>query len=231
MACYQDDKIIEKYLFKDPPQHPRRTLHQSSCSFSLRSTRQFDRHQILLHGTRTNWDSSHRLHTGLDSEWFDSELNWYWSGDSSATDEFGCEECKEKIKRTPRIAMVDQLWMSILDGKTLITSFPNPYGCGFDVDLKGVYASIRARLDCASTRFYSVYDLGLIVIDECSKAFFNPWCPSSTSHSRKEERPAMEIFADRVGKIVSRIQLLRTFGKWLTEGTPMSPSTSKGKKL
>ncbi|KAH7308294.1 hypothetical protein BKA65DRAFT_415197 [Rhexocercosporidium sp. MPI-PUGE-AT-0058] len=74
---------------------------------------------------------------------------------------------------TGRVVMVDQLWMWILDENTIVTSFPRRWGRN-KPDPSAVHRAIRdhfGRLD--STQKRSIYDLALVIIDECSRVFFD----------------------------------------------------------
>ncbi|KAI0547131.1 hypothetical protein F4679DRAFT_555408 [Xylaria curta] len=80
---------------------------------------------------------------------------------------------KADIKKAPFVTMVDQLWMWILDEKILITCFPKQYGSNED-DKSGVHKSIRIRLKgCGPDQIRSVFDLALLIIDECCNNFFD----------------------------------------------------------
>ncbi len=97
--------------------------------------------------------------------------------------------------------MVDQLWMWVLDERTIITSFPKRYGFNKH-DLSGVHRSIRERLRTArKNQIRSVYDLALIILDECSNTLFDrvktkvstsetasPLRPHLTRHIRRASR-------------------------------------------
>ncbi|RYP08495.1 hypothetical protein DL765_008754 [Monosporascus sp. GIB2] len=60
--------------------------------------------------------------------------------------------------------------MWILDHNTIITCFPKRYGV--DHDLSGVNEAVRMRLR-EVRHFRSVFDIALIVLDECSNTFFS----------------------------------------------------------
>lgn len=188
MSTYRDQQMLEKYLFKDPPLHPRRTLDQSYY-WTLNTTRERDRDQVVYRGTSTNLETSHRLlepphvkETNAMKK-FVSEVcrhqnsgkktEWQWTGHHQMTDEQGCIHCRNDIRRISQLVMVDQLWMWVLDEQTIITSFPRRYGFNKH-DFSGVHRSIRERLQSArKNQIRSVYDLALIILDECSNTFFD----------------------------------------------------------
>jgi hypothetical protein len=90
---------------------------------------------------------------------------------------------------------------SLLD--TLITSFPKRYGRN-KPDPSAVHKSIRLRLKAArKNEIRSVYDLALVVLDECAKVFFD----RTKSADRKPQ--AMDLFASAIGNVVRIVQFSR----------------------
>ncbi|KAF6805552.1 ankyrin repeat protein [Colletotrichum sojae] len=192
MTTYRDRKLLEEYLHNDPPLHPRRTLDQSYY-WTLKTTKARDRDQVVYRGTTMNEQNIHRFHEfnkdsckskSLRSRIFrqpefdpagqDSTIGVYkWDGHWAKMDEFGCEHCRGEIRKLSRVVMVDQLWMWILDKKTIITSFPKRYGTNKQ-DASGVHKSIRTRIQTArKNQIRSVFDVALIILDECSNTFFD----------------------------------------------------------
>lgn len=101
-----------------------------------------------------------------------------------------CPHCRDHIRKVSRVVMVDQLWMWILDEQTIITCFPKRYGVNKQ-DSSGVHKSIRSRLKgLRKDHIKTVFDLALIILDECSNTFFDrtktqvgkawPSCPYSS---------------------------------------------------
>jgi len=111
--------------------------------------------------------------------------------------------------------MVEQLWMWVLDGNTIITAFPERFGLDSDENSSEVHATIRRRLASPGTMITSIYDLAEIIIDECCNSLFNP---TSLSQIHPE---VLKIFSDSVATLVSfapclvlaRVELL-TWLKW-----------------
>lgn len=192
MTTYRDRKLLEDYLHNDPPLHPRRTLDQSYY-WTLKTTKARDRDQVVYRGTTMNEQNIHRFHEhskdsckrksfqsrmkrqpDCDHVDGDSTMGMYkWDGHWTKTDDFGCEHCRSEIRKVSRVVMVDQLWMWILDKKTIITSFPKRYGT-HKQDASGVHNSIRARINSArKNQIRSVFDVALIILDECSNTFFD----------------------------------------------------------
>jgi hypothetical protein len=91
MNSIVDEKLHMKYLHAESPLHPRRTLDQSYYK-TLRNTKQRDQDQVVFRATTT------RCHECFKASPVDL-----------------CTGCNQDIKNIPRIIMVDQLWMWILD--------------------------------------------------------------------------------------------------------------------
>ncbi|KAI0024073.1 hypothetical protein F4780DRAFT_769011 [Xylariomycetidae sp. FL0641] len=162
MTNYRDKKILRSYLHREPPLHPRRTLDQA-YHWTLNSTRKRDRDQVVYRSTTA---PSEDLHS------YDRD-----KGKWPQHQDFGivghCETCHGNIKKVSRVVMVDQLWMWILDERTIITCFPKRYGVNKH-DTSGVHKSIRMRLqDNGPDQIRTVFDMGLLILDECSKTFFD----------------------------------------------------------
>lgn len=214
MSTFRDRRMLEKYLFHDPPLHPRRILDQSYY-WTLRTTKARDRDQVIYRDTRLKLDYIHKLEHKKEKQSLCSKLHipfgrdssrqprqtasatsdgsshgsgghvaaqgvddivsplMMWKQHSATTDEHGCDQCRSEIKKVSQLIMVDQLWMWVLDEHTIITSFPRRYGSN-KYDLSGVHRSIRARLKSfRKNQVRSVYDLALIILDECSNTFFD----------------------------------------------------------
>lgn len=90
------------------------------------------------------------------------------------TDGYGCEECRHNITQVPRLIMVDQLWMWILDEQTIVTAFPQSWHKSGQEAIHDIHESIRARLRPLgmgqigdTSKLRSIYELGLIILAEC----------------------------------------------------------------
>lgn len=83
-----------------------------------------------------------------------------------------CSECTLNIQKVSRVIMVDQLWMWMLDRKTIITCFPKRYGANKH-DTSGIHKSIRMRIEEGRISIHSVFDLALVIFEECSNTFFD----------------------------------------------------------
>ncbi|KAI3542651.1 hypothetical protein CSPX01_06856 [Colletotrichum filicis] len=227
MSMYRDQCLVEKYLHHDPPLHPRRTLDQSYY-WTLKTTKARDRDQVVYRGTTMDERNIHRFRerredpaqsckdkkpfwrsdapsTAEQSTNCDvpdsSESNfgrYKWDGHWTKTDEDGCDHCKDEIRKVSRIVMVDQLWMWILDKRTIITSFPKRYGANKS-DPSGVHKSIRTRIKHArKNQIRSVFDVALIILDECSNTFFD------RTKTPDRHPQVMDIFAESIGTLQNK---------------------------
>jgi len=80
---------------------------------------------------------------------------------------------------------------------TIITSFPKRYGRN-KPDPSAVHKSIRLRLEnYRRNEIRSVYDLALIIIDQCSRVFFD------RRKTADRQPQVMDIFASAIGNVVS----------------------------
>ncbi|KAF7897210.1 hypothetical protein EAF00_005438 [Botryotinia globosa] len=102
---------------------------------------------------------------------------------------------RRKTNGGTRVVMVDQLWMYILDEHTIITSFPRRLGRN-KPDSSGVHKCIRDRLEnIRPGQINSVYDLALLIINECSMVFFDRTKPT-------DKRPeVLDIFSNAIGYV------------------------------
>ncbi|KAM0545976.1 hypothetical protein ACHAPJ_011088 [Fusarium lateritium] len=162
MSHFRDKELLKRYLYIDPPIHPRRTLDQAYY-WTLNTTKDRDRDQVIYRATNASpQDFRHWDHKC--EEWVDH---------SKEKSKHECQSCTRAIRKISRAVMVDQLWMWILEEKTIITCFPKRYGTQKH-DRSGVHKSIRTRLENARpNQIKSVFDLVLIIIDECSNTFFD----------------------------------------------------------
>lgn len=90
-----EEKLLYEYLHKNPPLHPRRTLDQSHYG-ALKNTETRDRDQVVYRAT--------------------SPPTHICEQDPTVTQAVkGCKQCQDDIRMVPRLIMVDQLWLWILD--------------------------------------------------------------------------------------------------------------------
>jgi hypothetical protein len=97
MECYQEEQLLKEFLHSNPPYHPRRTLDQSYY-WTLQSTKKRDRDQVVYRGTAPNKEFMHKMHC------------------KAKKGDLPCGQCWDDIRKVPRLVMVDQLWLWILDG-------------------------------------------------------------------------------------------------------------------
>lgn len=110
-----------------------------------------------------------------------------------------CGECREAIRKVSRLVMVDQLWMWILDERTIITCFPGRYGTvSKRHDASAVHKSIRDRLNGARrNQVRSVFDLALVILEECFNTFFD------RTKTADRQPQVIDIFSEAIGNVVS----------------------------
>ncbi|PHH91890.1 hypothetical protein CDD83_9911 [Cordyceps sp. RAO-2017] len=92
-----------------------------------------------------------------------------------------CRKTRSGIdpRATSRLVVVDQLWMWILDENTILTCFPRRWGRN-KPDPSAVHKGIRQTIGELVKREHEtwcIYDLALIIIDECSRVFFDRTAP------------------------------------------------------
>ncbi|KAK3988722.1 magnesium transport protein cora [Cladorrhinum sp. PSN332] len=143
MDLHTEELLMAKYLHAYPPLHPRRTLDQAYYG-ALRSTTSRDRDQVVYRGT------SAEPHDCVGME--------------------VCPQCKEDVRKTSRIIMVDQLWLWVLDENTVLASFPRRWGRNRP-DTSAIHKSLKQRLKYSHTS--TAYDVALVIVDEASRVFFD----------------------------------------------------------
>lgn len=185
MVNYRDKQLLQNFLMEDPPLHPRRTLDQAYY-WTLKTTRSRDRDQVVYRATTADPARFHRF----------DQKKYRWKNHEHVEANTTCQDCSAKIKKVSRVIMVDQLWMWILDAKTIITCFPKRYGTNKN-DASGVHKSIRARIaQGRHQQVKSVFDLALIILEECSNTFFDQ------SRSSDKQPQVLDAFSEAIGNIV-----------------------------
>ncbi len=89
MEFHVEEQLTLRYLHENPPLHPRRTLDQFYYG-ALKNTGTRDRDQVVY---RETTPEQHKCNVKYES----------------------CNQCGEDIRKVPRLVMVDQLWLWILD--------------------------------------------------------------------------------------------------------------------
>ncbi|KAI0538428.1 hypothetical protein GGR58DRAFT_299134 [Xylaria digitata] len=188
---YQDTSLLQKYLFADPPLHPRRTLDQGYYT-SPQITRLSGRDQVVSRATTPNKSRSHRV----------DHQRGPWTCHISSE---GCEECLANIRKVSQVVMIDQLWMWILDRKAIITCFPKRYGV-HGRDPSGVFEAIQRRL-LRARPIHCVMSVAQTILDECSNTFFD------TRKDFSGQPQVLDIFSEAI-RDVSRTQTLESHHLW-----------------
>ena len=190
MEYHYDQELLRDNLHKRPPLHPRRTLDQSYY-WTLKTTKKRDRDQVVYRGTAPQKEFMHHHTCKKKKEQCDHHhCNW--------TKEEGCNQCQHDIQQVARVVMVDQLWLWILDGNTIITCFPKRWGRN-KPDPSAVHKSLRLRLKVArKDEIRSVYDLALVIIDQCSRVFFD------RTKTADRQPQVMDLFANAIGEVTNK---------------------------
>ncbi|KAK3386163.1 hypothetical protein B0H63DRAFT_560601 [Podospora didyma] len=145
------------------------------------------------------------------------EQYYYWTADDTTHRDrqqvvYRETRMKNDIEAIPRVVMVDQLWLWILDENTIISAFPRRWGRN-KPDPSAVHRAIRDHLATIDhSQVTSIYDLALIIIDECSKVFFDRTKPdlrpevvdifgSAISNTAEKKTEAYERFGRDVKRM------------------------------
>ena len=107
MDNYQEEQLLKECLHHDPPFHPRRTLDQSYY-WTLKTTKKRDRDQVVYRSTAPKEQDRH-------------------SGNHPVKMEKSCKDCHDYSRKIPRVIMVDQLWLWILEGSAYQSSWHLPH--------------------------------------------------------------------------------------------------------
>ncbi|EON66482.1 hypothetical protein W97_05580 [Coniosporium apollinis CBS 100218] len=169
-----DRKLIQKYL-SGSSLHIRRTLDQSYY-YTLADTRLRDRDkdQVVYRYTKQLRNNSEK------------------TPDTSPL---------QSMQLEPLMLMVDQCWLWILDGDTLLTCFPQRWGQDVkSKDETDVFQSIFAYLEPQEhlNRIMCVQDLAFFIIDRCAGNVLNP------SLTRGATSQFLEIFSKSIGALADK---------------------------
>ncbi|KAK4204602.1 hypothetical protein QBC40DRAFT_272606 [Triangularia verruculosa] len=132
------------------------------------------------------------------------EQYYYWTADDTTHRDrqqvvYRATQMRSDPEAIPRVVMVDQLWLWILDENTILSAFPRRWGRN-KPDPSAVHRAIRDHLGAIDhTQITSIYDLALIIIDECSKVFFD--------RTKPDLRPEV---VDMFGSAISSISEKKT---------------------
>lgn len=145
MTTYREKSLLRKYLHRDPPLHPRRTLEQTNEWTLSLSWHASARDQVVHRATRPK------------------QLDFH----NSAVDEPFTEEWMDRIRKVPRVMMIDQLWMWILDDQTIVTCFPDNGDLSDNSHLPGLHRCIRdALMKSTQGDIKTALDVALLVLSE-----------------------------------------------------------------
>jgi hypothetical protein len=114
MALHEHEQMIRDHLHKTPPLHPRRTLDQAYY-WTLKSTEERDRDQVVYRATAPVRQFMHHH--------FCKENDKEKCTPQHCDENYGCRQCKRDSRQLPRVVMVDQLWLWVLNSSMLFFSF------------------------------------------------------------------------------------------------------------
>ncbi|KAK7994992.1 hypothetical protein PG990_013765 [Apiospora arundinis] len=197
---YRDKKLLHKYLHIDPPIHPRRTLDQAYY-WSLNTTQSRDRDQVVYRRTRAAVEDLHQFDMEKQNWPKHEEENEAWR--FKHNDGGPCQECRANIRKVSRLIMVDQLWLWVLDEHTILTFFPRRYGTN-KADVTGIHKSIRTKLEGLSKlrhpeqQMGSVWDLALVIFDECTNTFFD------RTKTPNRQPQIIDDFSEAIGNVTNK---------------------------
>jgi hypothetical protein len=97
MDYYIEEQLLKEFLYSNPPYHPRRTLDQSSY-WTIRSMKKRVSDHVVYRGTSPTKMFMHEFHAKTNDH------------------DPPCRQCLDDIRKVPKVIMVDQLWLWILDG-------------------------------------------------------------------------------------------------------------------
>lgn len=175
MTTYREKSLIHKYYHEDPPLHPRRTLEQTNEWTLSLSWHASARDQVVHRATRPK------------------QL------DIQSADPF-TKEWTDRIRKVPRVMMIDQLWMWILDDQTVITCFPDNGDLSENSHLPGLHRCIRETLmKNAQGHIKTTWDVALLVLGEAQIS------RSSLTVIRPQDAQlyVMQIFRQAIRDVVS----------------------------
>ncbi|KAH0531752.1 hypothetical protein TsFJ059_000543 [Trichoderma semiorbis] len=249
----------------EPPLHIRRTLDQSYFSV-VEDTVDRDTDQVVYRQTRARKENHETQHKDEKATTSSTSLNTTsphtqhvestavsrtlvtGPGSTTTSSDTATKKKKEKMTKlvgVTRVVMVDQLWMWILGEDIIITSFPRRWGRN-KPDSSGVHKSLRQILG-KRKRIRSIYHLATLIIDQCSKVFFDRTQPM-------DDRPeVMDLFAQAIGTVAynttsayslfwanvslqsssmnkeEKPKIASGFKEWLKRHFGMNPERSKGR--
>ncbi|KAI0165246.1 hypothetical protein GGR52DRAFT_575337 [Hypoxylon sp. FL1284] len=191
------DKRLLRKYLTTDPPLHPRRTLDQAYYWTLNSTKKRDRDQVVYRSTTTKPDDFHTY-----------------------------DRTSKNEDKLSRVVMVDQLWMWILDANTIITCFPKRYGANKH-DVSGVHQSIRMRLQENASDVHAIFDLALIIIDECSGTFFD------RTRTTDRQPLVMDIFSKAIGAVMyKQTAAFDRLWRWTTMASSIyhsrgSPDTSE----
>lgn len=179
MSTYREKSLIHKYLNEDPPLHPRRTLEQTNEWTLSLSWHASARDQVVHRATRPK------------------QLDFHSVGPFT-------KEWRDRVRKVPRVMMIDQLWMWILDEQTIITCFPDQRDLSGHASLPTIFTHIRdAIVKAGRGRVQTVFDIAVTVLSEAqlSRAALSSVKVGDRESSRRYADAELSLFSYKTAKL------------------------------
>jgi hypothetical protein len=121
MEYFYDEMSLKLSIYAQAPLHPRRTLHQYRYG-TRKSTEKLDKTQVVYRRTAPSREYLH--HPACEEK--DRQKCQHAHCEKEDTHEFrDCRQCFSDSRKLPRMIMVDQLWLWVLDGSKHPPNFTN----------------------------------------------------------------------------------------------------------
>ncbi|GFF29050.1 hypothetical protein IFM46972_02521 [Aspergillus udagawae] len=194
--AHLESKLIWKFLGSEPPIHLRRTLDQFGYP-NLRSTTARDDDQMLWKRTRKSINLKDKI------------------GDSVRTDsDSGVPDVFEDGK----VLMVDQLWLWILDQRTVVTFFPNQEATTSEGKLyeqanlhNSIYNELNGDL---ARRFETAGDLAALIVQHAVTVLLD-----RTLH---HDLQVLRIFEESISILTESVT--KSFKRFRSRGFTINPA-------
>ncbi|KAF4163701.1 hypothetical protein CNMCM6936_000488 [Aspergillus lentulus] len=194
--AHLEAKLIWKFLGREPPIHLRRTLDQFGYP-NLRSTTARDDDQMLWKRTRKSINLKDEIGESVRLE-----------SDSSVPDVF----------EDGKVLMVDQLWLWILDQRTVVTFFPNQEATTSEARLyeqanlhNSIYNELNGDL---ARRFETAGDLAALIVQHAVTVLLD-----RTLH---HDLQVLRIFEESISILTESVT--KSFKRFRSRGFTINPA-------
>ncbi|KAK7993898.1 hypothetical protein PG989_007279 [Apiospora arundinis] len=191
--------LFTRYTLSEDSNHG--WVQDQAYYWSLNTTQSRDRDQVVYRRTRAAVEDLHQFDMEKQNWPKHEEENEAWR--FKHNDGGPCQECRANIRKVSRLIMVDQLWLWVLDEHTILTFFPRRYGTN-KADVTGIHKSIRTKLEGLSKlqhpeqQMGSVWDLALVIFDECTNTFFD------RTKTPNRQPQIIDDFSEAIGNVTNK---------------------------